>query len=142
MRIYQVNEKLYFEITDEGIGISKEKIGKVFDAFQQVDNSDIRKYQGAGLGLTICKKYILLLKGEIDIESEPNVGTKVKFFIPYNLGYGEKGAGNGAIPGFATLIFEVELLDVKPAKEVAPVADTKSVVVPKAVKKSTVKRAK
>lgn len=50
-----------------------------------------------------------------------SVGSKYKFFVPYNLGYGEKGAGNGAIPGFATLIFEVELLDIKPLKEIVPV---------------------
>jgi FKBP-type peptidyl-prolyl cis-trans isomerase len=48
-------------------------------------------------------------------------GSKYKFFVPYNLAYGEKGAGNGAIPGFATLIFEVELLDIKPLKEIVPV---------------------
>jgi FKBP-type peptidyl-prolyl cis-trans isomerase len=50
-----------------------------------------------------------------------SVGSKYKFFVPYNLGYGEQGAGNGAIPGFATLIFEVELIAIKPLKE-APVA--------------------
>ena len=70
-----------------------------------------------------------------------SVGSKYKFFVPYTLGYGEKGAGNGAIPGFSTLIFEVELLDIKPAKQIAPVAE-KTVVAPKAIKKSTTKRAK
>jgi FKBP-type peptidyl-prolyl cis-trans isomerase/outer membrane lipoprotein-sorting protein len=45
-----------------------------------------------------------------------SVGSKYKFFVPYKLGYGEKGAGNGAIPGFSTLIFEVELLDIKHKK--------------------------
>jgi len=65
-----------------------------------------------------------------------SIGSKYKFFVPYKLGYGEKGAGNGAIPGFSTLIFEVELLDIKPLKQVAPVADAKPVVVKKATKRA------
>ena len=51
-----------------------------------------------------------------------SVGSKYKFFVPYKLGYGEQGAGNGAIPGYATLIFEVELLAIKPFVEPAPAA--------------------
>ncbi len=70
-----------------------------------------------------------------------SVGSKYKFFVPYTLGYGEKGAGNGAIPGYSTLIFEVELLGIKPLKAVAPVADVKPVA-PKAVKKPVAKHAK
>lgn len=66
-----------------------------------------------------------------------SVGSKYKLFVPYTLGYGEKGAGNGAIPGFATLIFEVELLEIKPLKEVVPVAEVKPAVTTKAVKKTT-----
>jgi len=65
-----------------------------------------------------------------------SIGSKYKFFVPYNLGYGEQGAGNGAIPGFATLIFEVELLAIKPVKEVAPAKELKVVTpVKKAGKK-------
>ena len=73
-----------------------------------------------------------------------SVGSKYKFYVPYALGYGEKGAGNGAIPGFSTLIFEVELLDIKPLKQIAPaVVESKPAVAPKVVKKSTTaKRAK
>lgn len=72
-----------------------------------------------------------------------SVGSKYKFYVPYMLGYGEKGAGNGAIPGFSTLIFEVELLDIKPLKQIAPVPETKANVTHKAIKKTTTtKRAK
>jgi len=62
-----------------------------------------------------------------------SVGSKYKFFVPYPLGYGEKGAGNGVIPAYATLIFEVELLDIKPFKE-APKVELKPVEVPKVAK--------
>src|ERR1035437_3851462 len=63
-----------------------------------------------------------------------SVGSKYKFFVPYTLGYGEKGAGNGAIPGFSTLIFEVELLDIKPFKEPTTKVEIKTVEQPQAVK--------
>lgn len=66
-----------------------------------------------------------------------SVGSKYKFFVPYTLGYGERGAGNGVIPAYATLIFEVELLDIKPFKEPAPKIEIKAVEPPKAVKTRT-----
>jgi FKBP-type peptidyl-prolyl cis-trans isomerase len=71
-----------------------------------------------------------------------SVGSKYKFFVPYTLGYGEKGAGNGAIPGFATLIFEVELLDIRTPKQVVTAPESKTVVAPKVMKRSTTKRTK
>jgi len=71
-----------------------------------------------------------------------SVGSKYKFFVPYNLGYGEKGAGNGAIPGFATLIFEVELLEIKPLKEIVPVTEVKPAADAKATKVKSTKGTK
>ena len=83
LRVHNKFNRLYFEVIDQGIGISKENIGKVFDEFQQVDDSATRKYQGTGLGLTISKKLVAMLNGQIEIESELNVGTEVRFHIPY-----------------------------------------------------------
>lgn len=83
LRIEAKNENLYFEVIDNGIGISKENLPGLFEEFKQVDDSITRKYQGTGLGLAICKKLVQLLNGEIAIESEHHIGTTVRFFIPY-----------------------------------------------------------
>jgi len=97
LRIHTLSEKLYFEVIDEGIGISKENISGIFEEFKQVDNSDTRKYQGTGLGLAICKKLVQVLDGEIEVESELNVGTVIRFHVPYRPVNGDN-AKNGMKP--------------------------------------------
>lgn len=65
-----------------------------------------------------------------------SVGSKYKLFVPYTLGYGDQGTPNGGpIPGYATLIFEIELLKIKPVIEVAP-KSIKRTAVSKGVKKT------
>ena len=63
-----------------------------------------------------------------------SIGSKYKFFVPYNLGYGEQGTQGGPIPGFATLTFEVELLGIKTFKEPAPEVEAAPAAAPAAKK--------
>jgi len=71
-----------FQIKDSGIGISDEMQEIIFEPFRQIDNGFSRIYGGAGLGLSIVKSFIELLKGQITLKSEINKGTEFTIIIP------------------------------------------------------------
>lgn len=75
---------IILKVTDTGIGIAKEKLNMVFEAFQQADGSTRRKYGGTGLGLSISKELAKLLGGDIHLESEENIGSAFSLTIPVN----------------------------------------------------------
>lgn len=64
-----------FKIIDEGIGIKKENLSKIFEPFEQADSAISTSYGGSGLGLAICKAYIELMQGTVNVESEYGHGT-------------------------------------------------------------------
>ena len=74
-------ERLYFEVRDNGIGMSQKKMADIFDAFAQADSTITRKYGGTGLGLTISSNYIKLMDGELKVESEKGKGSRFHFTL-------------------------------------------------------------
>jgi PAS domain S-box-containing protein len=74
---------LLVSVTDTGIGISAENVSRLFRAFEQLDGSLSRKYEGTGLGLVMVKRLVELHGGTVNVESEPDKGSCFQFRLPY-----------------------------------------------------------
>ena len=73
---------LCFTVEDTGVGIAPARVRRVFDAFTQADESTTREFGGTGLGLTITRRFVELMGGEVTCESQLGVGTSFRVRLP------------------------------------------------------------
>lgn len=86
LSLEEKNATILFKIKDNGIGIPADKIETIFESFSQGSIDINRKYGGTGLGLTIVKKIVELLGGQINLESKVNEGSTFTFVLPLMIG--------------------------------------------------------
>lgn len=72
-----------FSVEDTGVGLTKEELNTIFERFKRTKNSESKNIAGTGLGLSISKNLVELLGGQMWVSSEPGVGTKFWFELPY-----------------------------------------------------------
>jgi signal transduction histidine kinase len=85
VRSLREQERVQFSVTDTGIGIESENMGKIFNEFEQIREAHTGNFNGVGLGLSIVKKYLELMKGDIHVESKPGEGSTFSFSLPRSL---------------------------------------------------------
>ncbi|TDR72037.1 hybrid sensor histidine kinase/response regulator [Paludibacterium purpuratum] len=83
------NVTLDFEVSDTGIGMTTEQMQRLFQSFTQADESMTRRYGGTGLGLTIAKRLVTMMGGDIQVASTPDKGTTLSFHARFGI----SGAG-------------------------------------------------
>ncbi|MCG6141013.1 MHYT domain-containing protein [Leptospira mtsangambouensis] len=86
LEITKKDSEVLFHIQDSGIGIAEDRMEKIFEPFTQADVSMSRKFGGTGLGTTISKQLVELMKGKIWVESKLGVGTDFYFSLPLEKG--------------------------------------------------------
>lgn len=80
--VKQLGRTLTVTISDQGIGIPKERLEEIFEPFHQLENALTRRYNGAGLGLAIARRIIEAHGSEIKVKSEPGSGSSFEFALP------------------------------------------------------------
>lgn len=131
-----------FSVSDTGVGMSEEFMDRIFDEFTQEESGARTQYQGTGLGMPIAKRYVEMMGGRIDVESEKWVGTTVKVELPMELAPAEISEGQEEsyaetdLSGIRVLMAEDNELNAEIAKvqleeygiQVTRVADGKEAV--------------
>ncbi|NLB21295.1 MAG: hypothetical protein GX829_10890, partial [Clostridium sp.] len=75
------NQKINIDVKDNGIGIPKDNVDKIFDRFLQVNESTTRDNEGTCIGFSIVKKLMVLMGGDCQVESELGVGTQFRVVL-------------------------------------------------------------
>jgi len=112
--IDEKRHRVLFVISDTGIGIPDESIGELFQPFTQVSGGYTRRYEGAGLGLAICRRLVDLMGGSLSVDSAKGQGTTMIFSLPFERAPGGRegnetasdNEGGVAVAGLKTLVAE------------------------------------
>ncbi len=80
----QRGDFVFFEVKDNGIGIEKRELKKIFDKFYRGSNIWVKKIRGSGIGLSLVKYIVEVHKGKIEVNSSPGEGTIFRIFLPVN----------------------------------------------------------
>lgn len=135
--------RVFFCVTDTGIGIADQHLDRLFQPFSQVSDGHARAHQGAGLGLSICKRLVDLMGGNLAIVSEPEVGTTMSFALGFPVHVGlepmrpvSEVGGQDRLAGLRILLAEddavsamaVQVLLGKRGAEVVQVGDGQGVL--------------
>ena len=117
-----------FTIKDTGIGMSKEYLPRIFDAFSQEDDTTTSKYDGSGLGMAITKNIVEMMNGTITVESEKGVGSEFVVNVPLKDSARSEGEDSREMrpQDFSVLIIDDEQLAREHAKSVLEEVGIKS----------------
>ena len=102
-------QQVRFSVRDTGIGIAADKLDTIFQEFSQADASTTRRYGGTGLGLTIARRLVRLMGGELAVRSELGKGTEFTFMLPLDVEQGQDvalPAGAAHMAGRRTLVVD------------------------------------
>ncbi len=108
-----------FSLVDNGIGISEELHLKIFEPFSQADTSNTRKYDGVGIGLSICKQLVELMGGKIWVKSKPGEGSVFFFTLRFKQAQTGKPFDMGLLHEAQTVV-ETPADDTMSLKEAVP----------------------